>query len=217
MNVNGASRRNPRLGLRRMGGDGGTALIESCLVMPLLVGLLAGVIDFGMLYRQHSTLVSSLHLAARAATNAGAARSADFLALRSFNASFATLRNITLTKVVIYKTVAEGSSQPVNSTCFTAATPPSGGYCNIYTASQLQSLGSDHTVHFGPTAFSCGSSAWDRYWCPVNRIDQVDSNPDWLGIYVQVHYRSMTGLWLAGGLPLKDRVVMRLEPRAEAT
>jgi len=203
---------------RRCADDTGTALIEASLAVPIIVALLAGIVDFGMLYERANVVYGATHATARTLTTAGASRGADFLALRAFNAGFFTAQsNVTVTKVVIYKPLAEGSSAPISATCFSSATPAATAKCNVYTASMLATLGTSYPTHFGPDASSCGTTAWDRNWCPLTRLDQQDAATDWVGVYVELTYVSVTRLWLRSGVTFTDRAVMRIEPMPAAS
>lgn len=73
--VSSSTRRPAVLGARRRRrgsrGDEGQALVEFILVMPLLVALLAGVLEFGWYINAHNTVASAAREAARTVATTG--------------------------------------------------------------------------------------------------------------------------------------------------
>lgn len=55
----------------RARGDSGTALIEFCIVAPLLFVLILGIIEFGLVFRDHITVSDAINDGARAGAIAG--------------------------------------------------------------------------------------------------------------------------------------------------
>ena len=55
----------------------------------------------------------------------------------------------------------------------------------------------------------------DRFWCPVNRQNQQALGADYLGVWMQVRYDYITHVFPGTGLTIKDRAIMRLEPRLD--
>ena len=202
---------------RRCRGDQGSALIETTLAVPIVVVIVTGIVDFGVLYQRATIAYGATQAAVRTAASSGAARAADYLALRSFTTAFTSATGVTLKKIVIFKPQAEGSSSPISTTCFTSDTPSTSGKCNVYSGAAAAAIGTSYTTHFGPDGSSCGSTAWDRNWCPLTRLDQPDTPTDWLGVYVELSYQSVTGFWLRSGFSFTDRAVMRIEPKPAAS
>jgi Flp pilus assembly protein TadG len=198
--------RSPR---RRLRSDGGSLIVELAIVLPFLILLVSGIFEFGLAYREKSNLSGALRSAARIDTTNGAARSADYLALQSFNLQMAQAKNITVNKVVIYKTTSLAGA-PLDPTCFTSATPSAAYLCNVYTGGQIASLGADPLTHFG-TAVACVGS-WDLNYCPITRNDQQGDPPDYVGVWASVTYASSTGL-LPSTVVLTDKSVFRIDPK----
>jgi Flp pilus assembly protein TadG len=199
-------------------GDDGALVAEFGLVLPFLALIVLGIFEFGMGWRESANLASALRGTARQVTNLGDARSADYFALQSYQATMAQARRVETNRVVIY--LATGSSgQPSDGSCLTTAPPVTGtaGYgvtnhCNIYTRAQITNLGASYLTNFGTTDTSCALTAWDRFWCPLNRNADQGDPPDWVGVYANVTYDSYTGL-IPNTITITDRVVMRNEPR----
>ena len=82
---------------------------------------------------------------------------------------------------------------------------------NVYTGAQIDGLGTDYLVDFGPSDVSC-TGASDANWCPLVRKDLQSDPPDYLGVYAVVSYRSVTRL-LPVTKTLTDRAITRIEPK----
>ena len=50
-------------------------------------------------------------------------------------------------------------------------------------------------------------------WCPTTRQSQQALGADYLGVWMQVTYTYVTKIFPGSGIVIKDRAVMRLEPR----
>jgi Flp pilus assembly protein TadG len=194
----------------RVGGDEGAVMVEFALILPLVVLLLTGVFEYGTAWRESLTLASAVRAASRQAANNGSNRAADFLALQSFDAVMSSSKNLTVQKVVIYKTTS-ATGAPLDPSCFTSAAPSAAYQCNVYTGAQIDALDSDYLVSFGPSDTSC-TAALDANWCPLVRKDLQSDPPDYLGVYAVVTYRSVTRL-LPVTKQFTDRAVTRIEPR----
>lgn len=201
---------------RRFADDRGSLIPEFALAVPFLVFGLLSIFEFGMGYRERINITSAVRSAARQNSNLGDARPADYEALVGFQSTMARAKHVSINRVVIYKATGTNGA-PSNSSCLTTAagsgTTASGisGACNIYSNGQIQALGSTYTTHFGPNDTSC-TSAWDRFWCPINRNADQGDPPDYVGVYANLTYTSYTGM-LPGTITMTDRAVMRIEPK----
>ena len=199
--------------VRRLSDDDGGVLVELALVLPLLTFLVLGIFEFGIAFRERSNLSGALRSAARIDTTNGTARNSDYLALQSFYAQMAQAKNMTVNKVVIYKTTS-ATGDPLDPTCFTSSTPSAANLCNVYTWAQITSMGSDSLVHFGPDTASCALS-WDLNWCPLLRKDKQSDPPDFVGVYANVTYKSSTGL-MPSTVTFTDRAISRIDPKVDS-
>jgi Flp pilus assembly protein TadG len=185
-------------------------LVEFALAAPILVLLMLGVLEYGNAWRESLNLASAVRSAVRQDSNTGQGRSADYLALQSFNAVMANSKGTTIQKIVVFRTTSANGG-PLDPTCFTVASPAASANCSVYTGAQLASLGSTYLTHFGPTDSSC-TGAWDANWCPLVRKDLQSDPPDYVGVWVKATYRPVSGL-LPTTTTLTDQAVMRIEPR----
>jgi Flp pilus assembly protein TadG len=201
----------------RLSGDQGTVLVELAFIAPFLVLLALGILEFGTAFREKSNLSAALQSSARIEAGTGAGRLADYYALQSFYALTRQSSNVTVNKVVIYRTTAAGGA-PLDPTCFTLATGSSAFNCSVYTWTQITQIGQDpaggpiSTTDFGTSGSTCAATAWDVNWCPLNRkVDQADP-PDYVGVYVNATYKSQTGL-LPTTVTMTDRAIYRIDPK----
>jgi len=190
----------------RLSGDGGAVLVELALVLPLLVLLSIGVIEYGTAWNDATALERSLLTAGRVLSNEGNARQADQEALLALSAGLEPGTRSEVRKVIIYNAT---STNQVPANCKSASTsgsPPYGvaGSCNVYTESQVTGA---LTGSF--TGANC-TGGWDARWCPTTRVREP--NPNRVGIYAEVHYDPVTGLLPPGGITLSRYVVYQLEP-----
>jgi Flp pilus assembly protein TadG len=191
---------------RRVGGDEGAVLVELALMLPLLVLLSVGVLEYGAAWNDATAAERALLSAGRVLSNEGNARQADQEALLALSAGLEPGTRSDVRKVIIYKA---NSNDTVPASCKSASTsgsPPYGvaGLCNVYTGSQVTNA---LTGTF--TGANC-TGGWDARWCPTGRVR--DPNPDRVGIYAEIHYDPVTGLLPPGGITLDRYVVYQLEP-----
>lgn len=185
-------------------------LVEFALILPLIVLLLLGVFEYGTAWRETLNIAGAVRAASRQAANVGSGRTADYLAIQSFQSVMGSAKNVTVDKLVIYKTTSADGA-PLDPSCFTAASPSAAYQCNVYTGAQIASIGANYLTNFGPTATSC-TGAWDAKWCPLVRKDLQSDPPDYLGVYVVLTYQGVTQL-IPTTRTFTDKAVTRIEPR----
>ena len=199
----------------RLKGDDGSLLAELALVSPLLVVLLIGIFEFGMGWREVTNNSSATRSAARSITNVGSGRSADWAGLTAFATNMGRSKHITINRVVVYKTTS-ANGDPTDPTCLTIIPPAAGsgvnGACNIYSGTQIKTLGAAYLTNFGTSDTACATGAWDHYWCPLNRKSNQGDPPDYVGVYANFTYKSWTGL-MPSSVTMTERLVMRIEPK----
>ena len=107
---------------RRCRNDDGVALVEMALVAPLLALLVAGIVEFGTLWRDNLTVATSTRAAARVVSNLGDSRLADYEALLTLDAALGGVDGLTVEGVLIYNAAA-ADGEP-HSSCFDVAGDP---------------------------------------------------------------------------------------------
>ncbi|MCP4959573.1 MAG: pilus assembly protein [Actinomycetia bacterium] len=188
--------------------DRGAALTEFALILPLLVMIFAGVVDFGFAWKDSLTIGTGAQAGARIGANLGDDRAADEEALVAIAAAVATLgANVTLEHVIVFKPGPDGE---VPATCLSGGAHSVTNLCNHYTPTQLAAALAG-TADFSGSS-SCAGSALDRFWCPTDREARQLLSPDEIGVYVQAQRGWSTGIFPGNGLTISRTAVMRLEP-----
>ena len=189
----------------------GAALVEMAMVLPLLVLLVFGIVEFGLAFNKRLTVGNASQSAARVGSAIANNEYADISLLESLEQGLISLPNAgqDVVKLVhVYK--ANSAGNPVggcpSTTCneYTYSYNPSG--CNWTPCPDP-----DPPVNFDVTGLN---------WNPEDRSATVGSL-DVLGVRV---YFSHT--WITGGFPLgnitctggvtdcwQDTAIMRLEPQ----
>jgi Flp pilus assembly protein TadG len=89
--------------------QGGQAMVEFAMMLPLLVVLAVGILEFGMLFKDHV----GIHYAAREGARAGAAASrnpnADCTILRAVSTTMQTMPYDDLQRVRIFRAADDGT------------------------------------------------------------------------------------------------------------
>ena len=210
----------------RLQGDGGSVVVEAALVLPLIFVFVAGIIDFGVGFRDRTLMQSAMRNGARVGAAAVANPGADRLVLTTFMAGLVGTTRLTVQKAIIYEANGLTNGEP-NSTCKAITPSPAGAgstgsNCNVYSGTQVTNSSTAFTA--APTtgsgntlASTCGSG-WNRYWCAGGiaaqneRTANLAGTVDSLGFYVEAAYTPFTGVFETTDLTITDWVVMRLEP-----
>lgn len=193
-------------------------MVEFALMAPLLVLLVLGIVEYGSVLRNETTVTGAVRNAARVGAQYKDDVLGDKNALSSLYASIGSAQRLSINRVIIYR--ADSASGAPTASCISAsiATPiaPHGNTtdaCNVYSQAQVVAAGTGGT--WAAAGDNCGTgSGWDQYWCPKNRkaaLVGADSPPDYLGLYVSVTYTPITGLFPTT-TSYTDYAVNRLEP-----
>ena len=207
---------------RRFSGDDGSLVVELAMVAPLMVVLLLGIFEFGTVWRNENLLSSALRGAGRVESQQSQATTADQLAIQTFAAATAQMRNVTLKRLVIYDAPTTGNvygpctTTDVTTTPLgphgrptTSPNPPVAGInCNVYSPQQVSAVVNGTAP---ATAFGCGASSWDQFYCPSQRSNDV-SDPDLIGVWAQYTYTDVTNLFPTSTMTITDSVVYTIQP-----
>lgn len=202
---------------RRAEGDRGVALIEMTIVAPLLAMLVAGIFEFGTLWRDDLSVATSTRAAARVASNLGTDYLADYEALLSLQSGLASINGITIDGVLIYD-ASSVDGQP-HSDCFDSGGDPrdsATGNCNFYSAAELAyvaTIDCETACSEFPDNATC-AGAISSYWCPqTERVTSQAAGLTSVGIWVRIQRDYLTGMFPGDGVTITDSTVMKLEPR----
>ena len=192
---------------RRARGEDGAALVELAICCTLLIVIAFGIVEFGNAWNRKLEVETAARAGARVGSGLGNDRTADKGLLQATSSVLGDFGLSNVNYVVIYKsTTADGKRQ---GTC--ASSPPvaSAGLCNVYTGAQLQNL---NALDFSSACTGNSGSAVDKNWCPTGRQNVQSAGADYLGVYVEAKYVTVTGLFKSP-FSLASRAVMRLEPK----
>lgn len=170
----------------------GATAVETAIILPLLVVLLFGVLEFGLLFRSSHTIADASRSGARTAS---AMPRIDGYEAFTADAVAAALRgsvpNDRIDKLTVFK-ADPISGQPVGGGYETCATE-----CWRFDWDVVNEIWRPIPGTSWPAAdqAACGDRA----------------NTDYIGVYVSGHYEFATGLFGASR-QLTDVTIMRLEP-----
>jgi hypothetical protein len=200
----------------RGGGDRGVALVEMAIVAPLLALLVAGMVEFGTMWRDNLTMSSSTRASARIVSNLADERLADYEALLTLEAGLTGVDGINLHGVLIYDAGA-ADGQP-HASCFDGTGDPqaSAGHCNFYSAADvamMPGLSCAVTCAEFPNNANCAGGL-TVYFCPQEdrETDQALGTAN-VGIWIRADRPYITGLLPGNGVTMTDSTVMKVEPR----
>lgn len=213
-----------RMHVRRRRGENGAVAVEAALVLPLVMLLVFGIIEFSLLLRDYVSVTSSARAGIRlASAEAGsgpctsdatdttlctAPTSTPELAQDTADAVDRALTSVDRTAVqylLVYEANAKGYPCTTATGCSTATAVPASsqftctGYINCVTFTWNATKG----------AFRYTSGAWDS-----RTISACVNAQDSVGIYLRTDHKLVTGLF-GSKLPVNDRSVAKFEPLSD--
>ena len=186
----------------------GAAMTEAAIVSPIFFALLFGVIEMGMLFRDHLTITNATRDGARTAAASGNDVDADWRILQTINQSAAAAGRGDIQRIVIFK--ATSTSDKPSATC--KAGNAVDGVCNVYTAADFARPQTD---------FDCTNVLLDRRFCPFGPLspsgppyyrDTRMSALGYIGVYIELRHKYVTGFF-GSNVMIRDTSVVRIEPR----
>lgn len=179
---------------RRLGRERGAVLVEAALVVPLVIFLTFGAIEFGFAFNEQGTTRSATRTAARAASTQPRAAAPDFerAAIDTLDASARNLAN----GVPIFALVYEFTGTEITSESVCTASPN----CAVY----------EWDTSASPARFVRNGG---DDWLPSER-NACAGATDRVGVFLAVDHSWLTGLPfnLSGGVTITSNTVMALEP-----
>jgi Flp pilus assembly protein TadG len=203
---------------RRLRGDDGSVVLELALVAPIMVVMLLGIFEFGIVFRNQTIVVNATRSAARIESQNPSTLTVDELALQSFIAGTNGLKNMTLNKVVVFNAPTSGA---VPSGCLTATitgTPPYGvtGSCNVYNLTQVLDIAVSAPSF--ASDFGCGGignstgTTWDGKWCPGARSTTLTTTMTRVGVYASYTYTDVTNLFTTKTMTITSTAIFAIQP-----
>ena len=171
-------------------------MVEAAIVMPLLLLLVFGIIEFGFLFKDSLTAANASRAGGRVGSSSGNDPLADYNVLKAVEAAGAFSR---INLVVVFK--ATGPDGTVPAPCLAGGVP---GLCNAYDATDLA---------IDQATFLSAGYSKDDNWASSARETSLSApgGPDYLGVYVQARHTSFV-IKMFPDKDIKDTTVMRLEP-----
>jgi Flp pilus assembly protein TadG len=189
----------------RLVGDRGAVLTEFVLVLPFLMVIVMGLLEYGNAYRHRTALESTVATAGRSNAQIGAGRFADFETLRSISSGASAIRGVTIERVVVWNATATSDGPR----CTTGSSV--NGLCNVYDTAQVNDAsgaGFAAGTSYSPT---CATGSWDEAWCPLDRSDEYRAQ-DYVGVYVEIRYPSLSRFFTGTDQTMRAWNVYRIEP-----
>ncbi|MHB1140039.1 MAG: TadE/TadG family type IV pilus assembly protein [Microthrixaceae bacterium] len=180
----------------------GAVMVEAALVLPVMILIVVGILEFGLLFTTYSTTTASTRSGARlAATSyaqAGTVTSAQTAAAEQIAAATAAdlkvLNNGTPVGMAIYRVDAASTDGA-----------PSGGYPSSNMASGCTTNCIKFHWNAATQAFVYSSGSW------TNPDACLPAPVDSIGVYVQTEHDYITGFF-GQKRKVEGHTVMRLEP-----
>lgn len=183
--------------------ESGAAIVEMAIVLPLLILLVFGIVEYGLLFKEKMTIASATASAARTGATMGSRDAADMRILEALEAGlYDQVDSSVLISVEIFK-------------------------ANETTGAKV--IGSVNTYNFTPTipcrwtpcpSTNPGPAVYGGTWVPANRdttLDPSGGGLDVLGIEVKYHHTAITGLIPGVDRDLTERALIRIEPDVFST
>lgn len=201
--------------------DRGAMLIEFALIMPFLMLIAMGIVEYGMAWKSTTDVNAAARDAARAGTRAPAYDHGDREIVRQIAASMND-NGDTIERIVVYKASGPTDSRPANG-CLTLDATGAGahgipGVCNVYGTEQLEWVKNNmgNNAHFVDGG-ACPAGSWDRAWCPTSRAKNVRmDNLDYVGVFIVVDHESIAKFGF-GDQMIRRGAVFRVEPPYDYT
>jgi Flp pilus assembly protein TadG len=179
---------------RRARGEKGAVAIEAAILTPLLLLLVFGIIEFGMLFKDWLAVTSSVRAGTRMASAEPrvatfAQDAADQVAKEASALDMANVQELW-----VYKAQTSGAD----------AGYPIGGDKDFTACTSCVKF------HWNPATkkFVAYASTWTS---AAQNACQGDPNHDSIGVYLKINHPGVTGL-IFGNMTLKEHSVMSLEP-----
>jgi hypothetical protein len=186
----------------------GVVMMETVLVLPFLITLMIGILEFGTAWRDSIAVSAALRQSARTGASQGSSGWSDYYVLQALNAGLSDIPSSAIRRIVVFNATTNSAPDPA---CLSIAAP--GGQtgaraCNVYDASAL--ILSSSAFSSSATG-SCPAVAVDRFYCPLTRNVLQSSGIDALGVYLEMRH-DFTSRIFGTGLTITDKFIVRLEP-----
>lgn len=186
-----------RMGLTRRGRDErGAVLVEAAIVIPILMMITLGIIEYGGAYRENAAVAGAARAGARVAsslpkTDFGCTQPCSDSALTVAAAVSSALQSFGANapqQMWIYKVGAPGNTPFTGTGCTSCV-----GY------------------NWNSSTKAFGGSKLGNSWLATKQGACASGPPDQIGVYVKVTHKAITRMF-GGDKTLTGTTIMRLEP-----
>jgi len=185
-------------------------------VMPVLLAILLGSLDFAYLYRDQLTLTDAASDGAKLGAIQNniiiAGGTADYTIINTIRQATAVMRPEDIQRIVVFKANSSAFGSPmaqVPAACKTSTVSITG--CNIYAPAidAFAAVEAGNTGYFNCTtalpAKPCG-------WSPTSRKNGPTAfDIEYLGVYIKMKHTNLTGL-IGSNNTIEVAKISRLEP-----
>ncbi|MEY2461514.1 MAG: hypothetical protein QOG30_3344 [Acidimicrobiaceae bacterium] len=170
------------------------------MVLPIVLMLLWGIIEFGFGWRDKITVETAARAGARTASNLGKTPLADYYALQSTVSALSSVPSASIDYVVIFNATVND----ISTTCAAGTgSNVSNLQCNVYTPAMFTAAS---------TNFGGGTGKYDNNFNPTSREVIQSNGPSYVGVYVKIHRALITQQFGTSIPSITASAVMRLEP-----
>jgi len=199
---------------RRCAGDEGAALVEAAFVTPVLLFLMLGILESGLLFRTYMAIDAGTQDGARTAAIVGNGSTADYDIIQSVQKSTNIIPQNQITNLVVFNASVNGATAVVPSGCATSTvryqSSAAGSECNTYVPSTDWNIALALNVNY-----NCTVPGYSKGYCPTTRkvaLNGPQSPPDYIGIYISVQHQYVSKLF-GTSKTLASTTITRLEPQ----
>jgi len=214
-------RTRPSSGRQLVCNDSGAAVVEAALITPVLLFVVLGIFEFGLIYRDYLTSSDATADAARSGAVQGnrtryiqvgegeVGVSADFSVAAALRNAMAGIPIESIERIVIFRADRPGAGAPleqVPAVC-KAGVSSAAAQCNAYDPRDAFEAVQEGDASY----FLCSGSGAACGWPPQGREDGPSVwDIDYLGVYLRIERPYITGLF-GDSMVLETASVQRLE------
>lgn len=189
---------------RRKSSERGAVLVELTLVVPILMTIVLGMFEIGMMWSSSQNVVQGSRSGARTVSQLGTNAYADQEALRAVLSTFGNeVDQVRRVSIYLYD---DTEPDGVPATC---DTPPGGSGCNTYVPADFLEV--TNATYFAQSDSLCGSGQ-SAAWCPTVRSDS-QTTATLVGVEVEYAHQPVSGFFGVADRTITQRIVMKIEPR----
>jgi hypothetical protein len=220
-------------------------LIEAGLLSPIFLFFFMALAEYGYAAGAYLNVSSAVGEGLRVASVMGSAPTADYEIIQSIDDALEGRPDISVEKIVVFKSADGDDEAPVACTAGTTRTAslvtvnvtrpdgtvvavPAPGACNGYTGPLDfgEPLANAHFYGCGAPRHAAGDNR-SRGYCPNDRISSfanvtsgtpsaINSGPDYIGVYVRYKHELVTGFF-GEDITFEVQSITRIEPTEVGT